>query len=89
MQIGTSKLYNKRDEFNIEIVNFPFIDGDVPCFPSYGVYISHLICFARVCFNVDNFYNRKKNLLLSYQNKVISTINFVKLFFNFITDTQI
>ena len=41
------------DDFNFEIVNFPFLDGDVPPSPSYGVYISQFICFARVCSNVD------------------------------------
>ena len=46
-----------------EIVNFPFLDGDVPRFPSYGVHISQLIRFARVCSNVDNFNNR--NLFLT------------------------
>ena len=40
------------------IVNFPFLDGDVPRSPSYGVYISQLIRFARVCSNVDDFNNR-------------------------------
>ena len=38
--IVSSKIYDKRDEFNFEIVNFPFLDGDVPLSPSYGVYIS-------------------------------------------------
>ena len=37
--IVSSKIYDKRDDFNFEIVNFPFLDGDVPCFPSYGIYI--------------------------------------------------
>ena len=41
----------------LKIVNFPFLDGDVPRFPSYGVYISQLIRFARVCSNVDDFNN--------------------------------
>ena len=36
----------------------PFLDGDVPRSPSYGVYISQLIRFARVCSNVDDFNNR-------------------------------
>ena len=36
--IVSSKIYNKRDEFNFEIVNFPFLDGDVPRSPSM-VYI--------------------------------------------------
>ena len=41
--IVSSKIYDKRDDFNFEIVNFPFLDGDVPRSPSYGVYISRLI----------------------------------------------
>ena len=44
--IVSSKIYDKRDDFNFEIVNFPFLDGDVPRSPSYGVYISQLIRFA-------------------------------------------
>ena len=35
--IVSSKIYDKRDHFNFEIVNFPFHDGDVPCSPSLGV----------------------------------------------------
>ena len=58
-----SKIYDKRDDFNVEIVNFTFIDGDVPRSPSFGVYISQLICFARVCSNVDDFNSR--NLFLT------------------------
>ena len=38
--IVSSKIYDKRDDFNFEIVNFPFLGGDVPRSPSYGVYIS-------------------------------------------------
>ena len=37
--IVSSKVYDKRDDFNFEIVNFPFLDGDVPRSPSYGGYI--------------------------------------------------
>ena len=61
--IVSSKIYDKRDDFNFQIVNFPFLDGDVPRSPSYGVYISQLIHFARVCSNVDDFKNR--NLFLT------------------------
>ena len=61
--IVSSKIYDKRDGFNFEIVNFPFLDGDVPRSLSYGVYISKLINFARVCSNVDDFNNR--NLFLT------------------------
>ena len=55
--IVSSKIYDKQDDFNFEIINFPFLDGNVPCSPSYGVYISQLIRFVRVCSNVDDFNN--------------------------------
>ena len=45
--IISTKIYDKRDDFDFEIVNFPFLDGDVPRSTSYGVYISQLIRFAR------------------------------------------
>ena len=58
----SSKIYDKRDDFDFDIVNFPFLDGDVPRRPSYGVYISQLIRFARVCSHVDDFNTRDKCL---------------------------
>ena len=61
--IVSFKIYDKRDDFNFEIVNFPFLDGDVPRSLFYGEYISQLIGFARVCSNVDDFNNR--NLFLT------------------------
>ena len=48
-------IYQIRDYFDFDIVNFPFADGDVPRPPSYGVYISQLIKFARVCSHVYIF----------------------------------
>ena len=56
--IISTKIYDKRDDFNFEIVIFPFLDGDIPRSPSYGVYISQLIRFARVSSHVDDFNNR-------------------------------
>ena len=58
----SSKIYHKRDDFEFDIVNFPFLDGDVPCRPSYGVYISQLIRFARVCSHVEDLNSRNKCL---------------------------
>ena len=46
------KIYDKRDYFDFDIVNFPCLDGDVPRCASYGVYISHLIRSARNCNHV-------------------------------------
>ena len=61
--IISSKISDKQDDFNFEMVNFPFLDDDVPRSPSYGVYISQLIRFARVHSNVYDFNN--SNLFLT------------------------
>ena len=58
----SSKIYDKRDDFDFDIVNFPFLDGDVPRSSSYGVYISQLIRFARVSSHVVAFNARNKSL---------------------------
>ena len=60
--IVSTKIYDKRDDFNFDIVNFPFLDGDVPQRPSYGVYISQLIRFARASSHVTDFNNHNKSL---------------------------
>ena len=58
------KIYDKRDDFDFDILNFPFffLDGDVPRRPSYGVYISQLIRFARVCSHVGDLNVRNRCL---------------------------
>ena len=58
----TTKIYDKRDDFDFDMVSFPFLNGDVPCSTSYGVYISQLIRFARVFGQVDDFNTRNKVL---------------------------
>ena len=53
--IVSTKINDKRDDFDFEIVNFPFLDGDVPRSTSFGVYISRLICFAGASSHVADF----------------------------------
>ena len=58
----SSKIYNKRDDFDFDIVNFPFLDGDAPRSTFYGANISQLIRFARVFSHVADFNARNKSL---------------------------
>ena len=58
----SSKIYDKHNDFDFDIVNFHFLDVNVPCRPSYGVYISQLIRFGRVCSHVVDFNTRNKCL---------------------------
>ena len=87
--IVSTKIYDKRDDFDFEIINFPFLDGDVPCSTSYGVYISQLIRFARASSDVADFNTYNKLITQKFLNKAISVINFAKKFLNFIDDTMI
>ena len=84
--IVSTKIYDKRDDFNFDIVNFPFLDGDVPQRPSYGVYISQLIRFARASSHVTDFNNRNK-FVPNFLSKAIGIINSAKHFPNFIVGT--
>ena len=61
--IVSTKFYDKRDDFDFEIVNFPNLDGYVPRSTSYGVYISQLIRFARASSYVAEFNTRNKLLI--------------------------
>ena len=44
--IVSSKIYDKRDDFNFEIAKFPFLDGDVLRSPSYHMVYIFLSLFV-------------------------------------------
>jgi hypothetical protein len=52
-----TKLYDKRDDFNFLIVNFPFVCSNILSAPAYGVYISrspmYEVCLIRIQEQVD------------------------------------
>ena len=50
-----TKLHDKYDDFDFHIVNFPLLSSNIPSSPSYGVYISQLIRYARCCSYYDDF----------------------------------
>ena len=62
----SSKIYDKRNDFDFDIVKFPFLDGDVPRSTAHGVYISQLIRFARVYSHVADFNARNKSLTANF-----------------------
>ena len=75
--------YDKRDDFGFLIVNFPWSSGDVPRLPSYGVYISQLVRFARCYTSVSDFHS--KNL---QSTSIYYTIPFgFSLFWHFLVIT--
>ena len=62
-----TKMYDKRDSFNFDIVNYPFVqDSNIPENPAYGVYSSKLINIARACDTYTDFKNRHDSLCLKF-----------------------
>ena len=61
--IESAKLYDKCDDFDFHIVNFPFLSSNIPPSLSYGVYISQLIRYARCCSYYNDFEYRHKLLV--------------------------
>ena len=87
--IVSAKIYDKRDDLGFEIVNFPFLDGDVPRSTSYGVYVSQLIRFARASSHVADFNTRNKLLTQKLLKQGYPYHKLHKNFLNFIDDTII
>ena len=60
-QLHTS-IYDKRDDFNFHITNFPFLGSNIPTSPAYSVFISQIIRYARACSPNGCFILRAKRL---------------------------
>ena len=66
---------------------FPFLDGDVPCAPSYGIYISQLIRIARVSSHLADFNARNKTLTAKLLQKGYRYHQVRTVFRSYIVDT--
>ena len=58
----STKLYDKRDDFNFPLVNVPFLCDNIPASPAYGVFVSQLIRYARACYLYHDFILRARQL---------------------------
>ena len=74
------KLYDKHDDFNFPIVNFPFLSSSISASPAYGGCVSQLIRYARASSEYRSFLYRGKlltNKLLTHgycKQRLIKTI---------------
>ncbi|KAK3108484.1 hypothetical protein FSP39_008926 [Pinctada imbricata] len=55
-------LYDKRDDFNFSITNFPFLSSNIPSSPAYGVFMFQLIRYARASTKYTDFVLRARRL---------------------------
>ena len=73
-----TSVYDKRDDFGFPIINFPWLSGYVPRLPSYGIYISQLVRFARCCTSVFYFHSKIFKSLQNFWHRVTDITSFGK-----------
>ena len=69
-------IFDKRDDFNFPIVNFPFICSNISAAPAYRVYISQLIRYSRACGTYQDFLDRGFVLTRKLLNQVFLLVQF-------------
>ena len=81
-------IYHKVDDFNFEVISYPFPQSNVHSMLGYSTYYSQLIRFFRLCNNINDFLFRAKfsysklvkrgykhKLLLKYVKRFCSAYN--------------
>ena len=76
-------VYDKRDDFSFRIVNFPHMDSNIPAKPAYGVYISQLVRYARICTSKLDFIDRLRSLSSRLHHQGFNTTALLKSFNKF------
>ena len=56
--IFVTGIYHKVDDFNFEVINFPFPESNIESSLGYKTFYSQLVRFARLCSCVADFYYR-------------------------------
>ena len=54
----TASIFDKRDDSDFPIVNFPVLTGNIPKKCSYGVFVGEAVRYARACTYYDDFEER-------------------------------
>ena len=85
----SSKIYDKRDDFNFKIINFPNMCSNIPTSPAYGVYISQLIRYTRASINYSNFLKHHLHLRTGYWTRAMKRFALFDLLKSLYSDTNI
>ena len=81
-------LYDKRKSFSFNVINYPFLDGNIPTDRSYAVFTSQLIRFCKVNSCIKGFYKDVKDLVdkLCKQGFLLAALRnkFIKFYHNYV-----
>ena len=63
------KLYDKRNEFNFNVINYPYVCGNIPKTPSHGIFISQLIRFCNMNSSFKHYVSNCHDLFTKLVNQ--------------------
>ena len=84
-----TKIYNKVDDFNFEVVSFPFPTSYMSDHITYNSFYSQLVRFSSVCSKFNDFDIRSRNLLESLLNRGFSKYRLKNSFSKFVLTLKI
>ena len=64
-----TKLFDKRREFDFEIVKYPDVQSNIPNRILYNVFVSQILRYARVCSNFQDFQTESRILITKFSYK--------------------
>ena len=81
--IISTSIFDKRDNFDFPIVNFPTLTGNIPCKSAYGVFIGELVRYARACTFMEDFTVRMLVLVKKLKKQSFRVKSLKKAWFKF------
>ena len=84
----TFSVYDKRDDFNFEIVNYPFSDSCIPKKSALGVYVSQLLRYARICSFYQDFKEKSHTLVNKLRKQGYKEVDLRRLTLRFFNERQ-
>ena len=76
-------LFDKRKDFSFNVISYPFLEGNIPKAPSYGIYISQLLRFCTVNSEIKGFLNDTIDLTTKLKQQGFDTAALRKKFLYF------
>jgi hypothetical protein len=82
------KTYDKRDDLNFPIADFPFICSNIPAVPAYEVYIYQMKRYSKACGSYHNSLDRGLLLTRNLLNQGSLLVSWTHHFVNFAVATM-
>lgn len=64
--LGTTRIYNKTDDFPFEVIRYPHASTNAPSASCYGIAIGQWLRYLNACMEKNDFINRSKELVQNF-----------------------